>query len=143
MLKKIRKPILILSLCLIVITSNVNVVKANSDNIFPKSDYPEISLRSTTIHKALSVYFYDVTWINRKQGVSLQIKPKPVLTGGNRFKAQDHAWSILRSAYSYDLRWNNEESLKKQFFCHVRYGSLKTPWNIEPWKKSTSFITCN
>ena len=68
---------------------------------------------------------------------------KPILTGGRRFQVQDHAWSILRSAYSYDSRWNNEESLKKQFFCHVRYGSLKTPWNIEPWKKSTNFITCN
>lgn len=50
---------------------------------------------------------------------------------------------LKRSAYSYDSRWNNEESLKKQFFCHVRYGSLKTPWNIEPWKKNTNFITCN
>lgn len=143
MLKKIRKIILILSLCLIAIISNVNVVKANTDNIFQKSNHPEISLKSTTIHKALSVYFHDVTWINRQQGISLQIKPKPVLTGERRFKAQDQAWSILRSAYSYDSRWDNEESMKKQFFCHVRYGGLKTPWNIEPWKKSSNFITCN
>ncbi|MBZ9693437.1 hypothetical protein [Clostridium sp. M14] len=37
----------------------------------------------------------------------------------------------------------SEDVLKQQYYCHVNYGALKTPWNIEPSKSSINSITCN
>ena len=38
---------------------------------------------------------------------------------------------------------SNENVLKQQYYCHVAYGTLKTPWNIEPHKSSINSFTCN
>ena len=34
-------------------------------------------------------------------------------------------------------------SAAESFDCHVRYGNLKTPYNLEPSRTSISQITCN
>ena len=36
-----------------------------------------------------------------------------------------------------------QKMMKEQFDCHVRYGNLKTPYNLEPSRTSISQITCN
>lgn len=35
----------------------------------------------------------------------------------------------------------NEEVLKSQIFCHVRYGKYNIPWNIEPARESINPLT--
>lgn len=38
-----------------------------------------------------------------------------------------------------------DQSMRKQFFCHARYGMIKVPWNLEPSRRPNSVnpITCN
>ncbi|WP_311553268.1 DUF2599 domain-containing protein [Propionimicrobium lymphophilum] len=38
-----------------------------------------------------------------------------------------------------------DQSMRKQFFCHARYGMIKVPWNLEPSRRPNSVnpVTCN
>ncbi|MBN1056906.1 DUF2599 domain-containing protein [Clostridium botulinum] len=92
-------------------------------------------------------YFKKVEWIKRSGVWSLSIHPTNSFKNGDRRNdiITGKSWNILRNAYSSDYRWNkeNEDVLKQQYYCHVNYGALKTPWNIEPSKSSINSITCN
>lgn len=78
-------------------------------------------------------------WITRDGVKSISIYPNISKSGFTGAKA----WTELKANFKGYADWKNETVLKKQFDCHVRYGKLKIPWNIEPSKTSINPITCN
>ena len=86
-------------------------------------------------------YFTKSFWITRKGVKSLSIYPINLAWGPAGI---NKAWAAIKRFHSWNKEWYNEKSLYKQFMCHVNFaGSMKTPWNIEPSKKSINPITCN
>lgn len=60
------------------------------------------------------------------------------------------AWTYIYNRHSnsnYWRRYNHDvdSSMNRQFACHVVYGALKTPWNLEPHKRVEDLnpFTCN
>jgi len=80
-------------------------------------------------------------WITRNGIKSLSIYPINLAWGPAGI---NKAWAALKRFHSWNKEWYNEDSLYKQFMCHVNFaGSMKTLWNIEPSKTSINPITCN
>ena len=88
-------------------------------------------------------FFEDGYWEKRDDGWTLKLFPKSELRwsyisnrGANR------AWQYIKAKFSYDFQWDNTESMRKQFMCHVHKAPLKKSWNIEPWRTDPGF-NCN
>lgn len=93
-------------------------------------------------------YFYWSKWINRDGIWSLSIMPKNViLIRGNTYDS----WNYIYNKHSGSKHWQKysyqdvDKSMNRQYACHILYGALKTPWNLEPHKKyeNLNFITSN
>jgi len=86
-------------------------------------------------------YFTKSFWITRNGIKSLSIYPINLpwsAPGINK------AWAAIKRFHSWNSEWYNENSLYKQFMCHVNIaGSWKTPWNLEPSNTSPNPFTCN
>lgn len=103
------------------------------------------------IKTAYSDYFSNCEWISRSGEISLSIYWKDYLFEGNdsanilMYKA-GKAWSALLKRHVSAEEWDNTDSMEAQFHCHVMtIGSLKKPWNIEPWRTETDInvvISC-
>lgn len=96
--------------------------------------------------------FHSVKWITRNGVVSLSINPKSYIATVNigndraeyvRYLRAKYAWRIIVNKYSRDRRWKNTKMMEKQYWCHVGYGAIKTPWNLEPHRTKMNSITCN
>ncbi|WP_084295609.1 DUF2599 domain-containing protein [Desulfitibacter alkalitolerans] len=88
-------------------------------------------------------YFSKSYWITRSDGVSLSIYPVnlPWPRGGVDI---EYAWQHILIWHECNDEWDNTSSMRGQFWCHANLaGSIKTPWNIEPWKTSYNPFTCN
>ena len=92
-------------------------------------------------------YFSSGKWITRDGVKSLSLQPK-----SSAIAERQPSWVVTRIRFSPSVNWsgagykhNVTLSMYKQYQCHVRYGFLKPPWNIEPSKKETAInaITCN
>lgn len=88
-------------------------------------------------------YFTTSYWITRSIGVSLSIYPINLAWPRGAVDIE-YAWQHILKWHSSDSQWNNTTSMRGQFWCHANLaGSMKTPWNIEPWKTSFNPFTCN
>ncbi|MGQ4548847.1 DUF2599 domain-containing protein [Dermabacteraceae bacterium P13077] len=90
-------------------------------------------------------------WINRRGVVSLSLMPRRSGIGN---EGKIRTWNLVYNRFHRNSNWTGKgkrkaskvnESMKKQYLCHFKYGMLKTPWNLEPHKRAedVSFITCN
>lgn len=90
-------------------------------------------------------YFEKIEWIDRKGILSLSIYPKfPAFKKGDgkldeqRIK---HSFDVIESEYAVDEKWNNTDSMRVQYECHVYFaGDGKVPWNIEPHRTESRFL---
>lgn len=90
-------------------------------------------------------FFKSAYWIRRNGMWSLSITPRDRLLNHPHYMYD--AWNLLKNRHSSSRHWSyysdNESVLEQQFYCHVRYGALKLPWNIEPARESINSLTCN
>lgn len=78
-------------------------------------------------------------WITRDGVKSISIYPNISKSGFTGAKG----WQEIVANFSYYKDWKNVTVLRQQYDCHVRYGKVKIPWNIEPSKTSINVFTCN
>lgn len=95
-------------------------------------------------------YFEDAYWQQReykelgyKKAWCLTLIPNQDRDWGVSSRDRDQAWDHILARFSNDYRWDNENVLRKQFDCYVRYNFFKKTWNIEPWRNSCNWATCN
>lgn len=93
---------------------------------------------SNPIGKELSAskYFNSFEWIVRDGVLSLSIDHKQV-----SIFDQSKAWDEVVMFNREHENWRNEGSLKAQFNCHVQFAPTKNPWNLEPHRVTTSWLT--
>lgn len=156
-MKKFKK--LVLSSMLVIPFIIPNIINAN-EQCNPEAvvndeleglpiDAVEYDLPINTTYKSSGFgyndFFKGAQWIRRNGMWSLSITPRDRLL--NHPHHMYDAWNVLKARHSSSRHWSyysaNEEVLKAQFFCHVRYGKLKLPWNIEPARESMNPVTCN
>lgn len=107
----------------------------------------DVKDETITTYRSYTSYFYWSKWISRDGRWSLSIMPKDVyLIKQNTYDA----WTYIYNRHSnsnYWRRYNHDvdSSMNRQFACHVVYGALKTPWNLEPHKRVEDLnpFTCN
>lgn len=86
-------------------------------------------------------YFEKSYWITRDGEISLSIYPINLAWSTSQIET---TWDIIRGVHESDREWDNTQTMRSQYWCHVNFaGSMKTPWNIEPWKTSINPFTCN
>ena len=111
------------------------LTRANSDG-----DYYNYLTRANSDGEYYD-YLTKSFWITRNGIKSLSIYPINLpwsAPGINK------AWAAIKRFHSWNSEWYNENSLYKQFMCHVNIaGSWKTPWNLEPSNTSPNPFTCN
>lgn len=115
-----------------------------SQNIISDSDddikYPvtiEVEILSSR-QKGFYDWFSDGYWINRSGKISLSLYVR------NTFHLDstlEQAWNTVKTKFRGDSRWKNEAGMFKQFRCHNSYAPSKRPWNLEPWRPNSSYIT--
>lgn len=95
-------------------------------------------------------YFEDAFWQQReykelgyKKGWCLTIIPNQDRDWGASSRDRNQAWNHILARFGNDYRWENENIMRDQFDCHVRYNFFKQTWNIEPWRTSSNWFTCN
>ncbi len=89
--------------------------------------------------KLFPTYFSSGGWAYRDTGWSLGMVPK-------RNDNKDEAWNTVYAKFYMTSQWNNTDSMKTQFYCHARNFwpyTTEEEWNLEPWKTSTNYFTCN
>ena len=98
--------------------------------------------------ETLKDYFSEIYWLSRDVGISLSLTPTSKLFSSENDSVYlwmarcIHAFYLLEEEYGEDENWDNPDSLKPQFHCHSIYaGSRKVPWNIEPYRTETDFLT--
>nr|WP_303792026.1 DUF2599 domain-containing protein [Bifidobacterium catenulatum] len=88
-------------------------------------------------------------WIARNGMWSLSLQPTwwAATATPTRYYYAESAWATVPPQFSSSRHWTAyptaSKMMKEQFDCHVRYGNLKTPYNLEPSRTSISQITCN
>ncbi|MGN7385472.1 DUF2599 domain-containing protein [Sporosarcina sp. SAFN-015] len=90
-------------------------------------------------------YFEKIEWIDRQGTISLSIYPKfPAFKKENgKLDEQriQHSFDVIESEYGIDEKWNNTNSMRMQYECHVYFaGEGKVPWNIEPHRTESRFL---
>ena len=92
-------------------------------------------------------YFSSVKWVNRSDGVTLQVYWKSYLfdfdvnedEANQQMYRSSQAWKLLKNTFSNDSNWTNTTSMENQFYCHINYaGRNKNPYNLEPWRPVVS-----
>lgn len=105
------------------------------------------SSKLRTIKTGFYDYFSNVKWVNRSDGVTLQVTWKNYLfdfdTSEDETNQQMYrsakAWELLKNKFGNDTNWTNTTSMKNQFYCHINYaGRNKNPYNLEPWRPVVS-----
>lgn len=93
-------------------------------------------------------YFRSGSWIKRNGIWSLSVMPR---SGGIGNYGVSRTWSPVYAKFNGSSQWvkyksrGANASMYKQYKCHFKYGMLKTPWNLEPHKRTSevSWLTCN
>ena len=94
-------------------------------------------------------WFAKGVWIARDGMWSLSLQPTwwAATATPTRYYYAESAWATVPPQFSSSRHWTAyptaSKMMKEQFDCHVRYGNLKTPYNLEPSRTSISQITCN
>lgn len=89
-------------------------------------------------------------WISRDTW-SLSLMPNQTIIPEVSIRYSMEGWQQVYNRFHGDRYWlayrghGADESMQKQYHCHVGYGSIKTPWNLEPSKRpgAINSITCN
>ena len=85
--------------------------------------------------------FSEIRWIEREGVKSLSIQPSDdfrILSKNPDEAIKEFAWSQIYQTASQDPDWDNEESLRNQFFCHWYFAGNKEVFNIEPSREVVS-----
>ena len=85
---------------------------------------------------AYADFFNNIEWIERDGETALSINHKWY----SGFDV-DNSFRIIEEAFSSDSRWDNPKSLYAQYHCHVLFAPFKNPWNIEPHRTATSWLS--
>lgn len=120
-------------ICLLLATSSMPIY-ANDANIVDSIEIVDeniaIAEYSSRVPKTFEDFFYSGHWVTKSDGrTALQLYLKAALKNSSREKK---AWEVVYNKFKNDPEWKNTQSMKDQFFCHVRYAKSKTPWNLEP-----------
>lgn len=91
-------------------------------------------------------YFSYGKWIGREVW-SLSLMPRRHINASQ----QNASWNTVYARFNNNRHWSYyksqgaDQSMRKQFFCHARYGMIKVPWNLEPSRRPNSVnpVTCN
>ncbi|OFL49592.1 MULTISPECIES: DUF2599 domain-containing protein [unclassified Nosocomiicoccus] len=92
-----------------------------------------------------SNYYSSGSWITRSGKISLSLYPKNIAYAKPsnaivRAHYVKYRWDTVYNKYKNNSRWKNTASMKAQLNCHADYAKgLKTPWNLEPWRKQTNY----
>lgn len=89
-------------------------------------------------------------WIGREVW-ALSLMPSQTVIPAVSAKYSGEGWVQIYNRFNGDRHWSfykskgADRSMRKQYLCHVRYGSIKVPWNIEPSKPPSAIndVTCN
>lgn len=149
MKKLISKLAIITILCTNLLLFNITNIQASNSNInfnnHAINNGEIVPFWSPEVHWAYRILdkaTYYVKWISRDEGVSLSISPKHTYDWTSSKTTWD-VWNAILIIHQDDERWNNTSIMKQQYDCHIGYGFIKTPWNIEPWKTKINRWTCN
>lgn len=92
--------------------------------------------------EVLPQYFSYSYFETRSNGITLSL--------GNKLSHwtsddKDTGWTAVRISYQNHSYWDNTDIMKEQFYCHARlgYAAYESEWNLEPWRTSMNYITCN
>ena len=123
------------------------------DAVHGGNEYKTHSPEQTTTPYLLSPgefswFFRYGKWITRKKVVSLSLMPR---SGGIGNEGDTRTWNTVYKTFHNHPNWSRyrkngaDESMRKQYMCHFKYGMIKTPWNLEPSRKPSdvSWLTCN
>lgn len=97
---------------------------------------------------AVSDFFQSAGYIQRDGVWSLSLMPR---AGGIGNEGAARTWQPVYNQFSRTVPWSLyprtqvDQSMKKQYDCHYKYGMIKTPWNLELHKLASNInsITCN
>ena len=122
---------------------------ALADDIkYSQSIYEKIGMDRSEIVSWVQ-WFSRGVWIARDGMWSLSLQPTwwAAAATPTRYYYAESAWATIPPQFSSSRHWTAyptaSKMMKEQFDCHVRYGTLKTPYNLEPSRTSISQITCN
>lgn len=96
--------------------------------------------------KSVNDYSYSdliksVSWITRSGKVSLSVqmseKFEKISNGNLKGTLASRAFKLLKAKFSSSSKWKNTDGMRNQFMCHYLFA-FKTPWNLEPWRKTVS-----
>ena len=94
------------------------------------------------IEAVFHTYFNDGYFESRSGEICLTLYPKRwAWLPSDKQKA----WDAVVAKFSDDPRWYHTDVMKQQFYCHARfvYQLFEREWNLEPWRTSMDFFTCN
>lgn len=93
-------------------------------------------------NEILPQYFSYSYFETRDSGVTLSLGNKLSV-----WSAEDKntGWNAVYISYRNHYLWDNTDIMEEQFYCHARlgYAAIEEEWNLEPWRTSMNYITCN
>ncbi|WP_125580976.1 DUF2599 domain-containing protein [Lacticaseibacillus suibinensis] len=96
--------------------------------------------------KSVNEYSYSdliksASWITRSGKVSLSVTMsaqfESISNGNLKGALATRAFNLLKAKFSSSKNWENTDGMRNQFMCHYLFA-FKTPWNLEPWRKTVS-----
>lgn len=110
-----------------------------------ESNTPALAYDAVEVYwreEVLPQYFSYSYFETRSNGVTLTL--------GNKlsyWSSDDKAtgWTAVHVSFRNHSYWDNTDIMKEQFYCHARlgYSAIESEWNLEPWRTSMNYITCN
>lgn len=106
--------------------------------IMPVYDAIEQYWRDEVLPQYFSYSYFEI----RDNGVCLTLGNK-LSYWSNSDKAT--GWMAVYMSFRNHSYWDNTDIMEEQFYCHARlgYAAIESEWNLEPWKTSINYFTCN
>ncbi|HAP15512.1 MAG TPA: hypothetical protein DCR07_05325 [Lactococcus sp.] len=79
----------------------------------------------------------------RDTGWTLSMAPHTKHVWSDQEKSD--GWQATYFRFYKKPQWNNTDIMEQQFYCHARlgYSFAQDEWNLEPWRTSMNWFTCN
>lgn len=79
----------------------------------------------------------------RSDGWTLSLGPIEKFYWSDQMKSD--GWQATYFRFYKNSHWANTDVMEEQFYCHARlvYSWMQDEWNLEPWRTSMNWITCN
>lgn len=117
-------------------TQQIN--QKDNDIAYPLTS--KINVYSTGSTSNLLDWFYDAHWIWRSGKISLRLYAKDWCKSLKVSTALKEAtWATVYNYFHTEGHWDNAQSMRKQYFCHISFGKYESDWNLEPWRPNTDY----